>query len=45
MNKQKDILYLEDIKVLVNTIYGKLQQDDRLADLFNEIIQDNRSKH
>ena len=45
MEKQIDISELEDIKVLVNSFYNKVQQDAILANIFNGIIQDNWSKH
>jgi hemoglobin len=45
MKEQKDILNIEDIKILVDTFYGKIRQDEILADIFNGIIQENWSKH
>ncbi len=45
MKEQQDISTLGDIKVLVNTFYDKVRQDDILAIVFNGIIQDNWSKH
>ena len=45
MTELKDILRLEDVKILVDTFYGKIRQDDLLADIFNQIIQDNWSTH
>ena len=37
MKKQDDITDIEDIKLLVNTFYGKVRQDDLLADIFDGI--------
>ena len=45
MKKQDDITDIEDIKLLVNTFYGKVRQDDLLADIFNGIIQDRWPAH
>ena len=42
MTKITDI---EDIKLLVNTFYGKVRRDDRLADIFNNAIQDRWPEH
>ena len=41
MNRLKnEILNIEDIKLLVNSFYGKVREDDLLASIFNEKIQD-----
>ena len=40
MKAQQDILSLEDVKKLVDTFYGKVQQDPLFAPVFNERIQD-----
>jgi hemoglobin len=45
MSEQKDILILEDVKILVDAFYGKVRQDDLLADIFNQIIQDKWAVH
>jgi len=45
MKQQGDIINIEDIKLLVNTFYGKVQQDELLADIFNGIIQDRWDEH
>ena len=45
MKEQKDISTLADIKVLVDTFYGKVRQDDLLANIFNQVIQENWPKH
>ena len=42
---QKEILDIEDIKLLVDTFYAKVQHDELLADIFNNVIQDHWSKH
>ena len=45
MHSQKDILTLEDVKILVDTFYGKVQQDPLLAPVFNERILDRWPEH
>ncbi|MGB0864028.1 MAG: group III truncated hemoglobin [Saprospiraceae bacterium] len=45
MKEQEDILNLDDIKKLVDTFYGKVRQDDLLADVFNQIIQNKWATH
>ncbi len=40
-----DIHTLDDVKQLVNTFYTKVREDDMLAPLFNERIQDRWSQH
>ena len=42
---KKDITQLDDIKLLVNTFYDKVREDDLLKDIFNEVIQDKWSIH
>lgn len=42
---KKEIETIEDIKNLVNSFYGKVREDDLLADIFNNIIQDRWSEH
>ncbi len=42
---KKEILNIEDIKVLVDAFYGKVREDDLLADIFNERIQDRWPQH
>ncbi len=42
---KKDIQNIEDVKQLVNTFYGKVREDDLLADIFNGIIQDRWEQH
>ena len=41
----KEILILEDIKLLVDTFYGKVREDDLLSDIFNNVIQDRWPQH
>lgn len=41
----RQIENLEDIKLLVNTFYDKVRKDDLLADIFNQVVQDNWPKH
>lgn len=41
----KQIENIEDIKILVNSFYERVREDDLLGDIFNNIIQDNWPKH
>ena len=41
----RDIENLDDIKLLVDTFYGKIQQDDMLGIIFNQNIQDRWPEH
>lgn len=41
----KEILILDDIKVLVDTFYGKVREDDILAPIFNPVLQDRWAEH
>ena len=45
MQNQQDILSLEDVKKLVDTFYGKVQNDPLLAPIFNERIQNRWPEH
>ena len=45
MEETKDILTLEDIKILVDAFYEKVRQDELLAPIFNERIQDRWPQH
>jgi len=45
MTNTKEILNLEDIKQMVDLFYGKVRKDSLLADIFNEVIQDNWPAH
>lgn len=42
---KEDIIQIEDIKLLVDTFYDKVRQDDLLAPIFNERIQDRWPAH
>lgn len=42
---KSDIATLDDIKLLVDNFYGKVRQDDLLANIFNTIIQDRWPQH
>lgn len=45
MTQTKDILNLDDVKILVDAFYDKVRQNELLADIFNTIIQDNWDIH
>ncbi len=46
MNKLKnEILKIEDVKLLVNSFYEKVREDDLLAPIFNEKIKDRWPVH
>jgi hemoglobin len=40
-----DITTIEDIKLLVNTFYAKVQKDDLIGPIFNERIQGRWAEH
>jgi hemoglobin len=42
---QHDILELDDVKLLVNTFYGKVREDETLAHIFDERIQNRWPEH
>ena len=42
---KKDITTIDDVKLLVDTFYGKIQKDELLAPIFNEKIADNWDVH
>lgn len=42
---QKDLDSLENIKLLVDSFYGKIQVDELLGPIFNGVIQDNWPAH
>ena len=42
---KSDIGHIEDIKLLVNTFYGKVRQNDLLKDIFNNKIEDRWPDH
>ena len=37
---KKDISNIQDIKLLVDVFYGKVREDGKLKDIFNNKIQD-----
>jgi hemoglobin len=37
---KNDIAHLDDVKLLVNTFYGKVQNDDLIGPIFNSVIKD-----
>lgn len=45
MDKKKDITNINDIKLLVDSFYGKVREDEKLKDIFNNKIQDRWSEH
>lgn len=45
MNTAKDILTLEEVKLLVDTFYEKVRNDALLGPIFNEKIQDRWPQH
>lgn len=45
MNTQKDISNLDDIKLLVDTFYTKVQKDDLIGPIFNEKIGNQWPEH
>jgi hemoglobin len=45
MSEKKDIASLEDIKLLVNTFYGKVRVDALLGNIFNGVIKDRWPEH
>ncbi|HNP18775.1 MAG TPA: group III truncated hemoglobin [Fulvivirga sp.] len=42
---KEEILDIEDVKLLVDQFYGKVRQDELLADIFNNVIQDRWPEH
>jgi len=42
---KKDIANIEDIKLLVDSFYGKIRADEMLSAIFNPIIQDRWPQH
>lgn len=42
---KKDITTLKNIQQMVDSFYGKVREDDMLADIFNNIIQDRWPQH
>jgi hemoglobin len=45
MEKQKQIIALDDIKLLVDSFYGKVRKDELLAPIFNERIGNKWPEH
>ena len=43
--EKKDILSLEDIKLLVDTFYDKVRKDELIGPIFDERIQDRWPQH
>lgn len=42
---KKDIANIDDIKLLVDSFYGAVREDDLLKDIFNKVIQDRWPEH
>jgi len=42
---KKDITTLDDVKLLVDTFYGKVREDALLQPIFDRVIQDNWPEH
>ncbi len=42
---QKEIIHIDDIKLLVDTFYDKVRENEILAPIFNERIKDEWPKH
>lgn len=45
MNKQNDIKDLNDIRLLVDTFYDRVQNDEMLGPIFNRVIQNRWPEH
>lgn len=45
MEQLRDIETLDDIKLLVDTFYGKIRENPMVKDIFNNIIQDRWPEH
>lgn len=45
MENNNDILNLDNVKILVDTFYGKVREDNLLATIFNDRIQDRWPVH
>ncbi|MBS1626239.1 MAG: group III truncated hemoglobin [Bacteroidetes bacterium] len=45
MATQKEIQTLTDIKLLVDSFYGKIREDEMLKDIFNNVIQNRWPQH
>ena len=42
---KQDIKTLEDIELIVNTFYGRVQEDESIGPIFNDIIQERWPQH
>jgi hemoglobin len=42
---KKDIIHIDDIKLLVDRFYGKIREDNLLKNIFNDKIQDRWPQH
>ncbi len=42
---KKDVIQMDDVKILVDSFYGKVQKDALLKNIFNTIIQDRWAAH
>jgi hemoglobin len=45
MSQQKDITTIEDIRLLVDTFYGKVRVNNLLGGIFNGVIKDRWPEH
>ncbi|MFD2512509.1 group III truncated hemoglobin [Pontibacter locisalis] len=45
MADKKEILHLDDVKLLVDTFYTRVRADDLLGPVFEERIKDNWARH
>lgn len=45
MKNKSDIISLPDIKILVDTFYRKIREEDLLGPIFNRILQDKWPSH
>ncbi len=43
--EKRDILTLDDVRLLVDTFYGKVREDELLSGIFNGVIQDRWPEH
>lgn len=45
MHEKQDITSFDDVKRLVDTFYDRVRSDDKLGDIFNNVIQDRWPAH
>lgn len=45
MAMKSDIKNIDDIKLMVDTFYGKIREDEKLKDIFNNKIEDRWPEH